>query len=1149
MSSNFVHLHVHSEYSLLDGAARVKSLVDKAKELSMEALAVTDHGTMYGIIDFYQKAQNAGIKPIVGCEVYVAPRSRFDREQSKDAHQHHLVLLARNLEGYRNLMQLVTLGFLEGFYYKPRVDHEILEQYSGGITALGGCLAGEIPSLILQDKLEEAEQLALYYSSVFGKDYFYLELQDHGLPGQDKVNEGSLQISQKTGIPLVATNDVHYLNREDALAHDVLLCIQTGKTINDEKRMRFESQEFYLKDGEEMASLFDKYPGALENSVKIARECQLELSFDETHLPDYELPAGTTETDYLRKLCEEGLQQRYGKIDKPIQERLDYELQIIEQKGYCSYFLIVWDFVRYAREKGVMVGPGRGSAAGSIVAYSLGITNINPVRYGLLFERFLNPERVNMPDIDIDICDERRDEIIDYVVSKYGEEKVAQIITFGTMAARLVVRDVGRALDIPFNVVDRIAKLIPYEQDMNIKKAIEQNKDLQAYYENEEYKELLDISQSLEGLPRHASTHAAGVVIAKDPLVNYVPLQRTTDNSVVTQFPMNNLEDIGLLKMDFLGLKTLSIIEKTLEHVLYRREENIYIDNISLADENTFALLSRGETAGVFQLESGGMKNVLRDLRPNKFEDVIAVVALYRPGPMEQIPVFVNSKHRREPVEYPHPALEGILKETYGVIVYQEQIMQIAAEIAGFSLGQADLLRRAIGKKKREIIDQQREEFVSGCVEKGYTEKLGKDIYSLIEKFANYGFNKSHAAAYAFIAYQTAFLKANYTVEFMAALLTGHMQNSDKVALYIADCKQQGIEVLPPDINESEVDFTVSGDNEIRFGLAAVKNVGIGAIENILEVRKEKPFVSLTDFCSRVDLRTSNKKVIESLIKAGAFDSIHENRAQLLASMDDAIVEGQAVQRDRIKGQISMLSFFDDEEKEQHFQDKFIEVPDFSFKEKLEQEKEILGLYISGHPLDQYRPILDSLPNLLRCAELNDAKKEQKVAVGGIFNNVKVIYTKKERPMAFATVEDLTGTVEIIIFSDLYEKNIDLIVEDRPVIIKGKTDIKMEDENNKEIKIIADEVTPLPLKSKQLFINLHLENEEDVSQLIDLRNLLFNKNGNGELPVYLFFEKQNKIIMLPEKYWAKNDSALINKVENLGGVTGVNIKEVTTEEC
>jgi len=1149
MSSNFVHLHVHSEYSLLDGAARVKSLVDKAKELSMEALAVTDHGTMYGIIDFYQKAQNAGIKPIVGCEVYVAPRSRFDRDQSKDGHQHHLVLLARNMEGYRNLMQLVTLGFLEGFYYKPRVDHEILEQYAGGITALSGCLAGEIPNLILQDKLEEAEQLALYYSSVFGEDYFYLELQDHGLPGQDKVNEGSLQISQKTGIPLVATNDVHYLNHDDAMAHDVLLCIQTGKTINDEKRMRFESQQFYLKDEEEMASLFDKYPGALENSIKIARECQLELSFDETHLPDYELPAGTTETDYLRKLCEEGLQQRYGKIDKPLKERLDYELQIIEQMGYCSYFLIVWDFVRYAREKGVMVGPGRGSAAGSIVAYCLGITNIDPVRYGLLFERFLNPERVNMPDIDIDICDERRDEIIDYVVTKYGEEKVAQIITFGTMAARLVVRDVGRALDIPFNVVDRIAKLIPYEQDMNIKKAIEQNKDLQAYYENEEYKGLLDISQSLEGLPRHASTHAAGVVIAREPLVNYVPLQRTTDNSIVTQFPMNNLEDIGLLKMDFLGLKTLSIIEKTLEHVSYRWKENITIDNISLADEDTFALLSRGETAGVFQLESGGMKNVLRDLRPNKFEDIIAVVALYRPGPMEQIPVFVNSKHRRELVEYPHPALEGILKETYGVIVYQEQIMQIAAEIAGFSLGQADLLRRAIGKKKREIIDQQREEFVSGCVEKGYTEKLGKDIYNLIEKFANYGFNKSHAAAYAFISYQTAFLKANYTVEFMAALLTGHMQNSDKVALYIADCKQQGIEVLPPDINESEIDFTVSGDNEIRFGLAAVKNVGIGAIENILEVRKEKPFVSLSDFCSRVDLRTSNKKVIESLIKAGAFDSIHENRAQLLASMDDAIVEGQAVQKDRIKGQISMLSFFDEEEKEQHFQDKFIEVPDFGFKEKLEQEKEILGLYISGHPLDQYRPILDSLPNLLRCAELNDAKKEQKVAVGGIFNNVKVIYTKKERPMAFATVEDLTGTVEIIIFSDLYEKNIDLIVEDRPVIIKGKTDIKMEDENKKETKIIADEVTPLPLKSKQLFINLHLENEEDISQLIDLRNLLFNKNGNGELPVYLFFEKQNKIIMLPEKYWAQNDSALIDKVDGLGGVTGVNIKEVTTKEC
>ncbi len=1144
---SFVHLHVHSEFSLLDGAARVENLISRTKEMSMPAIALTDHGSMYGVIDFYQKATKAGIKPIIGCEVYVAPRSRFDKEPSYDSFQHHLVLLARDEEGYRNLMNIVTKGYLEGFYYKPRVDRELLEKHAEGLTALSACIAGEIPHLVFQENMEKAEELANYYSSIFGENHFYLELQNHNLPEQEKINEGLLQISKRTGIPLVASNDVHYLCKDDAMAHDLLLCIQTGKSINDENRMSFKSQEFYLKSPEEMAELFSEYPGALENSLKIAEECQLDFDFEQTHLPDYALPSDTTEEEYLRQICMEGLYQRYDNVNAVVNERLNYELTVIKQMGYCSYFLIVWDFVRYAREKGIMVGPGRGSAAGSLVAYCLQITNIDPLKYGLLFERFLNPERINMPDIDIDICDERREEVIDYVVNKYGEDRVAQIITFGTMAARSVVRDVGRALDIPYNVVDRIAKLIPNEPKINIEKALEQSNELHEYYQNEEYKRLLDISRSLEGLPRHVSTHAAGVVIANDSLVKYVPLQRANDGNVITQFPMKKLEDLGLLKMDFLGLRTLSIIEKTLENVHERHNYRIDIDNISLKDEFTYEFLSRGETDGVFQLESAGMKNVLRDLKPNKFEDIIAVVALYRPGPMEQIPVFVNSKHNIEPVDYPHPSLENILKETYGVMVYQEQIMQIAAEIAGFSLGQADLLRKAIGKKEKEMIDEQREIFIKGCKDKGYTEKLGKYIYDLIEKFASYGFNKSHAAAYAMIAYQTAFLKANYTVEFMAALLTSHMSTTDKVALYISDCDRQEIQVLPPDINESEINFTVRGSQQIRFGLAAIKNVGIGAIENIMEMRQEKPFLSLTDFCARVDLRTSNKKVIESLIKAGAFDSIHQNRARLLAGMDEAILEGQAMQRDRLNGQISMLSLFSEEEKEQHVKDRFADVPDFSFKEKLSKEKEVLGLYISGHPLDHYRPILENIPNLVRCAELADLRKEQKIAVGGILNKVKVIYTKKGRPMAFATLEDLTGTVEVVVFSKLYEDKKELLHEDKLVVIKGKTDVKVEDDNKKEVKIIGDEVTPLPIKSKQLFINLHLENEEDISCLIELRNILFNKNGDGEIPVYLMLKKQNKIMILPEKFWGRDDKKFWKKLEKLVGPDGIEVQEIFTE--
>ncbi|MFY9114303.1 MAG: DNA polymerase III subunit alpha [Dethiobacteria bacterium] len=1143
--SSFVHLHVHSEFSLLDGAARIKDIISTAKAMSMPAVAITDHGSMYGLIDFYQEAVKQGIKPILGCEVYVAPRTRFDREPAFDQSPYHLVLLARNRTGFQNLMKIVTVGYLDGFYYKPRVDRQLLEANAEGITALSACLAGEIPSRILRGNPEEAIRIAEYYSSVFGKENFYLELQNHSLPEQKTVNEALREISVKTGLPMVATNDVHYLNKEDAMVHDVLLCIQTNKTIYEENRMRFNSDQFYFKSLEEMRTLWSDFPGALDNTIKIAEQCNLELDFSRMHMPDYELPDNISETEYLKKLCMEGLVQRYETVHKAYRERLNYELKVIEQMGYCSYFLIVWDFIRYAREKGILVGPGRGSAAGSLVAYCLRITNIDPLRYGLLFERFLNPERVSMPDIDIDFCDDRRDEVIAYVVNKYGAEKVAQVITFGTMAARSAVRDVGRALDIKFSEVDRIAKLIPFEAKMTIERALAESKDLQAYYEKEEYRKLIDISRALEGLPRHASKHAAGVVISRKPLINYVPLQKMTkDGSVVTQFPMETLEKMGLLKMDFLGLKTLNVIGNTLQYINDRHGKEIDIDQISLKDKATYELLSSGETDGVFQLESRGMKNVLQDLKPNKFEDVIAVVALYRPGPMEQIPIFINSKHHREPIEYLHPALESILKETYGVIIYQEQIMQIAAEIAGFTLGQADLLRRAIGKKEKEILDEQRELFIKGCIENGYSAKLGHDIYDLIDKFASYGFNKSHAAAYAMIAYQTAYLKANFPVEFMAALLTSVTNSSEKVSLYISDCYRQGIEVLPPDINESGINFSVVGDRKIRFGLAAIKNLGVGTIENIIAAREEKPFLALVDFSSRVDLRTCNKKVIESLIKAGAFDGIVKNRAALLAILDDAVAEGQTIQRDRLNGQISMMSLFNDGGGDHQITDVLPDIPEFTVKERLFYEKEVLGLYISGHPLDQYRPILESLPNLTRCAELTEIDREKKVSVGGILSAVRVIYTVKDRPMAFATLEDLTGSVEVIVFSNLYEKNRELIIEDQPIIIRGRTDIKDEYDQKKEVKIIAEEVAPLPLKSKQLFIKVDVP-EEEYTKLIELRKLLFNKNG--DIPVYLTFKHLDKLLLLPEKFWVKNEPGCFGRIKELLGDDSLELKEINSQ--
>ncbi len=1126
--ADFVHLHCHSEYSLLDGAARINDIVKRAVELNMPAVAITDHGTMFGVVDFYRAAKAAGVKPILGCELYVAPRSRFDKEPRKDDMQYHLVLLAENETGYQNLMHLVSAGYLEGFYYKPRIDRELLQEHSEGLIAMSACLAGEISTRILEGHLEKARDTARYYRDLFGSDNFFLELHDHSIPEQKKVNEALKTISKEEGIPLVAANDVHYLSRQDAGVHDVLLCIQTGKAVDDTDRMSFETQEFYFKTPAEMAEIFSDVPEALTNSLRIAERCNVEKDFSRRHLPAYSVPDGTDADTYLEEKCYEGLHSRYPEITAGIEERLQYELSVIRQMDYSDYFLIVWDFVRYAKGQKVIVGPGRGSAAGSLVAYCLGITNIEPLQHGLLFERFLNPERISMPDIDIDFCDDKRDRILNYVFEKYGQDRVAQIITFGTMAARAAVRDVGRAMAIPYAEVDKIAKMIPMEIKMTISRALEQNRELQALYrEDDQYRRLLDVSMAVEGMPRHASTHAAGVVIAKEPLVNYVPLYKMADSAVVTQFPMGTLEDLGLLKMDFLGLKTLTIIGEALDIIEKRHGKRIDIEEITLEEQATYEMLSRGETTGIFQLESTGMRSVLRDLMPNKFEDIIAVVALYRPGPMEQIPTFINSKHGREKIKYAHPDLEPVLKETYGVMVYQEQVMEIAARIAGFSLGQADLLRRAIGKKKKEILDEQRELFIEGCYNKGYTRELGKEIYDLILKFASYGFNKSHAAAYALIAYQTAYLKANYPVEFMAALMTVYYSNSDKVALYIADCRRMGIEVLPPDINESETHFTVVGDERIRFGLAAVKNVGLGAIDSIIAARKDKPFVSMRDFASRVDLRLCNRKALESLIKCGAFDSIGGHRAQYLSALEDVLAQGQCMQRERENGQISMFSLMDESVQEEMLTDSLAEIEPFSDKERLALEKEMLGLYISGHPLEPYRPILEGMKNLVRCVELTEAGDNRHVRVGGIIVAVRNFYTKKNKEMAFVKLEDLTGSVELVVFPDLFDKHKELLQEDNLLLVEGRTDLKEEE----DVKILAENISPL--SRQKMYLRLSIDERHDRSMLEDLKNTLLAENG--DVPVCLYFKKDHKMLMLKEDYWVRDHPQCLKQLENLLG--------------
>ncbi|HYB74510.1 MAG TPA: DNA polymerase III subunit alpha [Candidatus Sulfotelmatobacter sp.] len=1060
--ADFVHLHVHSQYSLLDGACHVDKLVEKAKGFQMPALALTDHGNLFGAVDFYSKASRAGVKPIVGCEVYVAPSSRFERSPQDGNYEgaNHLTLLARNEKGYKNLMKLVTAGYLEGFYYKPRIDRELFAQHAEGLLALSGCLNSEFCQALLGGDEARAREVAGWYCEVLGREHFFLEIQNHDLPEQHQVNKGILKLSRALDLPLVATNDVHYLNAGDATAHEVLLCIQTGKTMKDPDRMRFTSQQFYLKSPAEMHALFAEVPDALKHTIAVAERCNLQMTFGKIRLPRYEVPEGHTPDSYLAHLAREGLKRRYPTPSPAVLERLEHELAVIDKTGFAGYFLVVWDFISFARKSGIPVGPGRGSAAGSLVSYCLGITSIDPLHYGLFFERFLNPERVSMPDMDIDFCYERRDEVIDYVTRRYGKDNVSQIITFGTMGAKAVIRDVARAMGLPYSEADRIAKLVPTKLDITLEDALAQSPPLaEQVRTRREVAELYQVAKSLEGLTRHASTHAAGVVISPDPLTEHVPLYKASKgdvNTITTQFDMKAVEKIGLLKMDFLGLRTLTVIADTLKLVQEAQGVRLDIEALPLDDARTFQLLSEGRTFGVFQLESSGMREMLRGLKPERLEDVIACVALYRPGPMDMIKDFIGRKHGRVKVTYEHPVLEKILRETYGIMVYQEQVMQIASDLAGFTMGQADLLRRAMGKKDAVLMAEQKQKFVEAAKGRGVPKEKAEKIADLIEQFAGYGFNKSHSAAYALVAYQTAYLKAHYPVEFMAALLTSEMADTDKIVRYIEECRQMGIEVLPPDVNDSSSSFTVVG-GKVRFGLVAVKNVGEKAIQSILDTRKAQGrFTSLYDFCERVDLQLVNKRVLESLIKCGAFDSLGLRRAQLLAVVDKAMEAGQSAQRDRRQGQVSLLDVLGGPGGAAKAPVPAPpEVPEFSRADLLRAEKETLGFYITGHPLAEYGAALRRHATATT-EELPNRRDKDTVTLGAIVSAVKEISTKSGDRMAFITLEDTGGSVEAIAFPELYRQNMLHLVKDAAVLVKGQLDV-----GDEIVKLLLSEVRPL----------------------------------------------------------------------------------------
>lgn len=1077
--SGYVHLHVHSEYSLLDGAARIEELAAEAARLGMPALALTDHGVMYGAVPFYKACLKNGVKPILGCEVYITAGSMADKLSRQEQRIYHLILLAKNMTGYQNLMELVSQAHLKGFHYKPRIDFALLSRHAEGLVCLSSCLGGEISQHLLQDRYDDALRTALRYRELFGTDY-YLELQDHGLLDQKKAAQGILKLARETGIPLVATNDVHYIRQADYEVQDILVCIGTGKTVEDGERLKFQTDQLYFKSGQEMAERFAHVPEALANTLRVAEACSLELEFGKSILPAFApLPEGASAAAYLERLCRQGLEERYaGKPEwreaefrRGVEERLAYELGVIERMGYSDYFLIVWDFIRFAHEHGIATGPGRGSSAGSLVAYVLRITNVDPIEYKLLFERFLNPERVSMPDIDIDFSDERRDEVIEYVVRKYGSDRVAQIITFGTMAAKAAVRDVGRVLNLPYNDVDRAAKLIPNQLGITLEEALELSPELKALtVQNAKAAKLLEMARKVEGMPRHASTHAAGVVISREPLTRYVPLQAGAEQSALTQFAMEHLEAVGLLKMDFLGLRTLSIIERTQRWIREETGASVDFDRIDDNDPATYELLGRGDTTGVFQLESAGMRRVLKELKPSAFEDMISVLALYRPGPMEFIPKFIAGKHGQVQVEYPHPTLEPILKDTYGIIVYQEQIMQIASRMAGFSLGEADLLRRAVSKKKREVLDQERKHFVAGSVKQGYSEEEANHVYDMIVRFADYGFPRAHATAYGVLAFQTAYLKAHYPVAFMASMLTAVMGSHRKVAEYVDDCRRLGIEVLPPDVNESGVVFTpvlpgraghLPGESEgrpstgrIRFGLAAIKNVGTQAIESIMKERDEGgPYENLLDFCRRVDLRVCNKRVIESLIQGGAMDSLPGHRAQLLAVLDETVEAALKWKKEREDLQLHLFGFTE----EVNWRIEYPEIRPFTSSQQLEFERELLGLYLSGHPLDEYEERLAPL-ELVPLHELAEQPDHSDVMSAGRVVALKTITTKKGQTMAFAEIEDRIERVELVLFPETWKRYGGQVEKGSLLLVRAKLQHQDEEE---AVKLLAEQVMPL----------------------------------------------------------------------------------------
>ena len=1153
---SFAHLHVHTEYSLLDGSNKIKEYVARVKELGMNSAAITDHGVMYGVIDFYREARKQGINPILGCEVYVAPNSRFDREVTGgDDRYYHLVLLAENNEGYENLTKIVSKGFVEGYYYKPRVDKELLRTYHKGIIALSACLAGEVPRYLTKGMYEEAKDRALEYQEIFGKGNYFLELQDHGIPDQQLVNQQLMKLSQETGIELVATNDVHYTYADDEKAHDILLCIQTGKKLSDENRMRYEGGQYYVKSEEEMAALFPYARQALENTQKIADRCSVEIEFGVTKLPKYDVPEGYTSWEYLQKLCYEGLDQRYRTPSQELKDRLAYELDTIRHMGYVDYFLIVWDFIKYAKDHGIAVGPGRGSAAGSIVSYCLGITTIDPIHYQLLFERFLNPERVSMPDIDVDFCYERRQEVIDYVTRKYGKDCVAQIVTFGTLAARGVIRDVGRVMDLPYAYVDSIAKMIPQELGITIDKALQMNPELRKLYESDEtVTHLIDMAKRLEGLPRHCSMHAAGVVICQKPVEEYVPLSRAADGTITTQFIMTTLEELGLLKMDFLGLRTLTVIQNAVQ-LARKKQPDLQIDKIDYNDKAVLDYIGTGKTEGIFQLESGGMKNFMKELQPHSLEDVIAGISLYRPGPMDFIPQYIRGKNDRSSITYDCPQLEPILAPTYGCIVYQEQVMQIVRDLAGYTLGRSDLLRRAMSKKKAAVMEKERKTFVygdeetgvPGCIKNGIDEQTANKIYDEMIDFAKYAFNKSHAAAYAVVSYQTAWLKYYYPVEYMAALMTSVIDNPTKVAEYIYVCRQMGIRILPPDINKGEADFSVDG-GDIRYGLAAIKSIGRPVIRAIVNDRKELgEFRNLEDFITRISSRElMNKRLVENLIKAGALDVLGGTRKQFMSIYIQIVDHMQQEKKNSMVGQMSLFDMMSEEQKEE-FQIRMPDVGEYTKENLLGFEKEVLGVYVSGHPLEPYeeewRKVISATTADFQVdpevgyTKVRDGARE---IIGGIIAEKTVKHTKTNQMMAFLTVEDLFGTVEVVVFPRDYEKYRQYLEEDNKIFVKGR----VSEEDDKASKLICEKILPFGQKKKELWIQFP-DKETYLEEEAITYGYLADSEGNDEVMIYC--EKEKIVKKLPANKNISINPQILSRLMNHFGENRVKVVEKAIE--